>query len=718
MPSDRSDQPEGDLPESDLPESDRIWRRDSIVMSFEEAWRRGENPQVDAYVPKDTPQSFQDEVRSSLVKAAAELRGEDAGAKAGVATAAYPPPANAASAVPLTLKPPFDVDDYHIEEEIGGGGMGVVYRAVQAHLEQPVAFKILRPDYMADPEAVRRFQREMKAVGQLKQPKPHPNIVLATDAHISATGGLHYLVMDLINGIDLAKLVKLRQRPLTVAQACAVIFQAAKGLQHAHEKQLVHRDIKPSNLLLSAEGEVKILDFGLARLRDDKSTLTATGQWMGTTDYMAPEQWERCHSVDIRADIYSLGFTLYTLLAGKPPFANHSPLQKMAAHMSGRVKPIREHRSDVPASLANLLGQMMAKKAKDRPGTPGEIAVKLKAFAEDVDLAKLARDGMARREHKAPEQEIAAEGDAGTVDGHSTDRSISEPPSKTKEPVSVARSLMVAMGLGLVAAVIAILVWLSSPPNDGQPGTLARIGDSKEPQVGGEVARSLDDLEPDTHHFLLDRAPLAIGVGADKRKWQWDKGSQRLDVFGSHELIFSLGRTSRRSFTLEAGIVQAPWTGNVGVFWGYRENAAVKSSKVPNREFARFQFVKFDRIESGPTVLERGVGHLWFDSNGELCVHPHVNTKEDLPPLVVGEKILSIVVKGNRLSQLMVGALELSGLCSSDANRDAGRLMKFDENGDAGILIETDPYEGDVGVLALAHHARFVNFRFIAFGNK
>ena len=188
----------------------------------------------------------------------------------------------------------------------------------------------------------------MEAIGRLN----HNNIVRATDA--GEADGVHYLVMELIDGIDLARLVRLAG-PLPVAAACELVRQAAVGLQYAHENGLVHRDIKPSNLLLSVNGELKISDLGLALLnRDERASgeLTVTGQVMGTADYMAPEQWEDSHAVDIRADLYSLGCTLYTLLAGRPPFAgpkHRSALRKMAAHAKELVPPITDHRADVPA---------------------------------------------------------------------------------------------------------------------------------------------------------------------------------------------------------------------------------------------------------------------------------------------------------------------------------------------------------------------------------
>jgi serine/threonine protein kinase len=218
--------------------------------------------------------------------------------------------------------------------------MGTVYRAVHTRLKKPFAIKVLHIDRTADPHAVARFQRELEAIGRLD----HDNIGRATDA--GEVGGLHFLVMELVDGIDLSRLIRHRG-PLPIADACELARQAALGLQCAHERGLVHRDVKPSNLLLSAQGELKVLDLGLALLshgRRASGELTATGQVMGTADYMAPEQWEASHSVDIRAEVYSLGCTLHTLLTGRPPFGGaeyDSVMKKMAAHAQDNSTPDR-----------------------------------------------------------------------------------------------------------------------------------------------------------------------------------------------------------------------------------------------------------------------------------------------------------------------------------------------------------------------------------------
>ncbi|MEX2287437.1 MAG: protein kinase [Planctomycetaceae bacterium] len=281
------------------------------------------------------------------------------------------------------------VREYEICDLLGEGGMGTVYRAFHSRLKRSVALKILAADRMRNPVAVERFEREMELVGRLD----HPNIVRATDA--GEFEGTHFLAMEYVAGQDLSRLVR-RQGPLPVAVACELIRQAALGLQHAHEHGLVHRDIKPSNLMLTDGGIVKILDLGLARLHSETpvaNDLTNPGELMGTVDYMAPEQATDTHNVDIRADLYSLGCTLYQLLAGEAPFSGSqypSTYLKVKAHAEQPPPPIAARCPDVPEQLVNVLKRLLAKDPADRYATPAELVAALQPFGCAEDLTRFA----------------------------------------------------------------------------------------------------------------------------------------------------------------------------------------------------------------------------------------------------------------------------------------------------------------------------------------
>ncbi|MFV2065672.1 MAG: protein kinase [Pirellulales bacterium] len=281
--------------------------------------------------------------------------------------------------------PPFEqLGPYRIIREIGRGGMGVVYEAVHTKLDKPVALKVLPEDRLQREPLVQRFFREMKAIGRLD----HPNIVRATDA--GEAEGVHYLAMELVDGLDLSTVSK-RIGPLSVADACELVRQAAVGLEYVHQQGSIHRDVKPSNLMVTPNGEVKILDLGLAVFAEARDELTGTGHTMGTADYMAPEQANDSRRVNHRADIYSLGCTLYRLLTGRAPYAEErysTPLQIMMAHAQAPIPRIDQNRTDLPEDLIALLIQMLDKSPQHRPAA-GDVARRLAPFVQGADLSRL-----------------------------------------------------------------------------------------------------------------------------------------------------------------------------------------------------------------------------------------------------------------------------------------------------------------------------------------
>jgi serine/threonine protein kinase/formylglycine-generating enzyme required for sulfatase activity len=274
---------------------------------------------------------------------------------------------------------------YEIKRKLGQGGMGVVYLAHNRMMGRDEVLKVMGQHLMGYPGALERFMREIRSVARLH----HSNIVTAY--HATQIGQSLLFAMEYVDGHDLSELVKTKGR-LPVAQACLFTYQAALGLQHAHEEGLIHRDLKPNNLILSRKGEkatVKILDFGLAKaaregieaeLSSSGPSLTGPNAALGTPAYMAPEQITDAATVDIRADIYSLGGTLYFLLTGRPPFLAKTQYELFQAHISRIPDPLNLVRPDVPQQLAALVAKMLAKDPAERFQTPGEAAQALKPF--------------------------------------------------------------------------------------------------------------------------------------------------------------------------------------------------------------------------------------------------------------------------------------------------------------------------------------------------
>jgi formylglycine-generating enzyme required for sulfatase activity len=265
---------------------------------------------------------------------------------------------------------------YRILRELGRGGMGVVYQARHTVMNRQVVIKVISKALLDHPDALGRFRREVQAAAQLS----HPKIVAAYDAE--QAGDTHFLVMEFVPGRSLAEVLQLKG-PLPVAHACHYARQVALGLQHAHERGMVHRDIKPANLMLTPKGQVKILDFGLAKVASEHGAgkgLTSSGAYMGTPDYSAPEQATDARKADIRADLYSLGCTLYCLLAGHPPFQEDTAVLTILAHLEKAPLPLPDLRAEVPAGLWAVVARLLAKDPARRYQTPAEVAQALAPF--------------------------------------------------------------------------------------------------------------------------------------------------------------------------------------------------------------------------------------------------------------------------------------------------------------------------------------------------
>jgi len=264
--------------------------------------------------------------------------------------------------------------NYKVLERLGSGGMALVYLCAHCHLQRRVAIKVLPTNNAKDAEYLKRFYREARATAALE----HPNIVRAYD--VDQDQNKHFLVMEYVEGALLQDLVQ-KFGTFSPERAAHYIAQVATGLQHIHDSGLVHRDIKPENLIVDRSGTVKILDLGLARFQDSEEILTRG--IIGTPDYLSPDQCRDSHNVDIRADIYSLGGTLYYLLTGRPPFPEGTIAQKLTMHQTKQPRAIRADRPEVPAELEMVVAVMMAKDPADRYQTPIEVVEALSPWTAE-----------------------------------------------------------------------------------------------------------------------------------------------------------------------------------------------------------------------------------------------------------------------------------------------------------------------------------------------
>ena len=297
------------------------------------------------------------------------------------------------------------IGNYLILDKLGQGGMGVVFKARHRRLGRVGALKILPPSFARDTDAVMRFRREVEAAGRLK----HPNLVAAQDA--DEDRGVHFLVMDYVEGRDLDRVVRDRG-PMPVTQAIDCLIQAARGLEAAHAQGIVHRDIKPGNLMLDQRrhgprarpgiGPDRRRRQSVRQIRRRPAHRRAACTW-GPIDYMAPEQAEDSHRVDHRADIYSLGCTLYYLLTGREPFLGETVLKRLMAHMEHPAPSLRTARPDVPAWARRGYLKMMAKRPEDRPASMTEVISLLEA-------CKTAAADSPRRSRPRPQIQARADG--------------------------------------------------------------------------------------------------------------------------------------------------------------------------------------------------------------------------------------------------------------------------------------------------------------------
>lgn len=280
------------------------------------------------------------------------------------------------------------LDHYELNEFVGGGGMGAVFRATDTRLGRTVAVKVLSRDH-SDEETLRRFRNEAQSAARLD----HPNIARVYD--VGEDRGWNFIVFEFIEGVNLRDRVQ-SAGPLELEEALLYVLQVAEALEHASSRDVVHRDIKPSNVLVTASGQVKLVDMGLARLHQVEAPagdITASGVTLGTFDYISPEQARDPRLADVRSDIYSLGCTLFYMLTGQPPFPEGTALQKLLRHNSDDPPDVRQFRPELPPQVSALIRKMLAKRPAQRHQSAAELIAELIVLGQQLDLPRLAQRG-------------------------------------------------------------------------------------------------------------------------------------------------------------------------------------------------------------------------------------------------------------------------------------------------------------------------------------
>jgi len=278
---------------------------------------------------------------------------------------------------PASAPPPRDFGDYQLLRRLGQGAMAEVYLAEQISLKRQVAVKILKAERSSDEKYIRRFRNEAQSAASLV----HANIVQIHD--VGCHNGFHYIAQEFVEGVNLKQLLE-KHGPLEVPGAVNVMRQVAAALSKAAQSGIVHRDIKPENIMLAKSGEVKVADFGLARVAEDDVGLTQVGITLGTPLYMSPEQAEGS-TLDPRSDIYSFGITCYEMLCGRPPFRADSALSVAVQHLNREPKPLAERRADVPDELCQIVHKMLAKDPDQRFPSGLELLRALREMTEASD---------------------------------------------------------------------------------------------------------------------------------------------------------------------------------------------------------------------------------------------------------------------------------------------------------------------------------------------
>lgn len=578
------------------------------------------------------------------------------------------------------------VGDYELLEQLGAGGMGSVYRARHCRLEKEVALKLLPDRRMRSGDAISRFHREMKIIGQMD----HPNMVQATDA--GQAGDVHYLVMELIDGLNLSQVVRTFGQ-LRPADACEIVRQAAIVLHYAHEQGVIHRDIKPSNLMLTRTGHVKLLDLGLATLgglEESVDELTTVGQLMGTLDYMAPEQCGDDHAVDERSDIYGLASTLYKLLTGAAPYThpnNNTALKKLKAMATTEPTPVRVRRDDLNRELSQIVERCLSRDPGERPGSAEQLAELLHPYSRDSDLPKLFdevekryNDGSINNTHRDvihTKANAKPANKTSKTDAH-------QPESQIETRTRKRNSLQIWL---VAAALMGVLIWggvtiilntgsgqlIIESESDNVEVTLLKDGNANQElkiNHGSEMTQlrsgrykieirdPSDQLEIDKNQFVIRRGSRVVAKITQKGTSK----SQSENMLTDHDENLSLNTTGQQPPTYD-GFSLEKWVNHA-----ITQNATLQPNVVN-------MLVQNTDTETLSRIVNRWLKSLDKEMSVKrfrhyaLCLYPMCKTQETMHQLVTK---ISSVVEYHDLARIEKGDF------SMDRGNQIGDLLKFE----------------------------------------
>ncbi len=398
------------------------------------------------------------------------------------------------------IEPGMKLGDFRIERCLGVGGMGEVFLAVQEAMDREVALKVLPPAVTGNKALVDRFLQEARMAGKLE----HPNIVTAFYA--GQDKGYYYLAMSYVEGEDLEARIK-REGRVPEAEAVGICVKVARALDYAWEKyRLLHRDLKPANIMIAADGEVKLMDMGIAKALTEDSNLTMAGVLLGTPFYMSPEQAKNVGELDCRSDIYALGGTLFHLVTGSRPYDGPTAISVVAKHLNDPVPSAQVQCPDVSLGCARLIGRMMAKDRERRPESWSALAMQLEGVLEQAPrtLQLKVTESQERRLERGPAAEAEVSGatlaplggtmatEEGTMVGRPpVPRTAQEYVDSLPPNPAMPRSLKLAFGSIMVLLGALLFVWVSK---EGYEYAQRRAAD-KAQVVQSEHDRRMEEQE-------------------------------------------------------------------------------------------------------------------------------------------------------------------------------------------------------------------------------